>query len=76
MQDVKIIATKMCAHCANLVREFKDLGVDCEVLFIEDHPGLVEQHAIRHSPNVMIDGQVVCRGQPTTAELRTLLTQC
>ena len=44
--------------------------MDYEVLFVEDHPEVVEQFAIRHSPSLTIDGKVVCQQQPTEAELR------
>lgn len=68
--DVKIIATRTCSHCPNLERELKDLGIDYEVLRVEDHPELAEKYAIRHSPNLVVDDEVVFRRQPSGSELK------
>ncbi|NDP49548.1 MAG: thioredoxin family protein [Sulfuriferula multivorans] len=68
--DVKIVATKVCSHYPGLLSELKDMGVMCEVLFVEEHPEIVELHVIRHSPNLMVNGKVVFRRQPTPLELR------
>lgn len=69
---VQIIATHQCSHRANLERELNDLGVVYEVAFVEEDPDLIPHYQIRHSPNLVVDGQVVCRGQPTEAQLREL----
>lgn len=68
--SVKIIATKTCSHCPNLERELRDLGIRYEVVFVEDHPETVAQYGIRHSPNLVVEEQVVFRGQPSERELR------
>lgn len=68
--DVKIVASKTCSHFQALQHELKDMGIVCEVLFVEDRPDLVALHSIRHSPNLVVDGEVVFRGQPTPLELR------
>lgn len=70
--DVMILATKTCTHRPNLEKELQHLRVSFHVSFVEDHPDLVEQFAIRHSPNLIVDGEVVFRRQPTEAELRAL----
>lgn len=72
---VQIIATHTCSHCPNLERELRDLGVAYEVLYVEEHPEIVKQYAIRHSPNLVVDGRVVFRGQPTEEELRAVLSE-
>jgi hypothetical protein len=46
---VRIIATRNCSHYHNLERELKDLAVVYEVLFVEDHPEIVQRYNIRHS---------------------------
>lgn len=69
---VQIIATHQCSHRANLEHELKDLGMDYEVVFVEENPDLLSRYQIRHSPNLVVDGKVVCRGQPTEAQLREL----
>jgi len=39
---------------------------------VEDNPEIAQRYAIRHSPNLVV-GEVVYRGQPSEAELRSLL---
>ena len=71
--NVQIIATRACSHRPSLERELKDLGVSYTTLFVEEHPELVTRYRIRHSPNLVIDGQVVCQGLPAEHELARLL---
>lgn len=70
---VQIIATRTCSHRPHLEQELRELGVAYEVLYVEEHPEVVTQFDIRHSPNLVVDGRVICRGQPSEGELRTLL---
>ena len=70
--DIFIIATQGCNHCTNLKHELSDLGVNCEVKFTEENPDLVEKYQIRHSPNLIVNGEVAFRRQPTEAELKEL----
>ncbi len=72
--DVMIIATKACTHRKNPEKELECLGVPYHVHFLEDHLGLVEKLAIRHSPNLIVDDDVVFRKQPTVAELHTFFS--
>jgi len=71
--DVKIIATKECAHRPNLEHELQQLGVEYELIFVEDAPDVVKQFNIRHSPNLVLDDEVVFRSQPSEEELKTAL---
>lgn len=71
--NVKIIATRGCNHRPNIERELKDLGIPYEVIYAEDDPESVKRYHIRHSPNIVVDDEVVCRGQPSEGELRVLL---
>ncbi len=71
--DIYIIATKGCSHCANLKRELENLGYQSEIKFAEEHPDLVQKFSIRHSPNLIINEEVVFRHQPTEAELKEVL---
>ena len=73
--DVIIIATKACSHRPNLERELKHLQVKYSVAFVEEQPELAQRFAIRHSPNLIVDGEVVFRGQPTENEMRTYFEQ-
>ena len=67
--DVMIIATKACTHRQNLEKELKSLRIPYSVHFVEDHADLVEKFSIRHSPNLIVDDEVVFRKQPTDLEL-------
>ncbi|MCO6414505.1 MAG: thioredoxin family protein [Thiogranum sp.] len=71
--NVTLIATRGCSHRANLEHELQNLGVDYELIIVEENPEFVEAFDIRHSPNLMVDGKIVCRGQPSETELRELL---
>lgn len=71
--NVTIIATRGCSHCQNFAKELDDLGVTYDIQYVEDNPGIVEKYTIRHSPNLLVDGELVCRRQPTETELRTYL---
>ena len=71
--NVKIIATHTCSHRPNMEKELSDLGVAYEVLYAEDHPEVVARYHIRHSPNLVVNDEVVCRGQPDEGELKRLL---
>lgn len=68
--DIYIIATKGCSHCSNLKHELSDLGYECEIKFAEDYPELVEKFQIRHSPNLVVNEEVVFREQPTEGQLK------
>ncbi len=70
--NVQIIATHQCTHRSNLEHELAELGIPFEVVFIEENPDYIARYQIRHSPNLVVNGEVVCRGQPTEAQLRDL----
>ena len=70
--DVKIIATRSCSHSQGLQHELRDMGISFEVLIVEDHPDVVATHGIRHSPNILVNDEVVFRGQPTPLELHKI----
>jgi len=67
--DVMIIATKACRHCKNLEKELESLRISYRVCFVEDCADLVQKFGIRHSPNLIVDDEVVFRKQPTEVEL-------
>ena len=67
--DVKIIATKACTHRHNLEKELECLRIPYRVCFVEDCADLVQKFSIRHSPNLVVDDEVVFRKQPTEVEL-------
>lgn len=71
--NVKIIATKSCSHRPNLEHELQQLGVEYELIFVEDAPDVARQFNIRHSPNLVLDDEVVFRSQPSEAELKAAL---
>ncbi len=67
--DVIILATKACMHGKNLSKELECLKIPYRYCFVEDHPDLVQKFSIRHSPNLVVDEEVVFRKQPTEVEL-------
>jgi len=67
---VQIMASRDCSHRPNLERELNDRGIDYELVFVEDRPQLAQRLGIRHSPYLVVDDQVVFRGQPGETELR------
>jgi len=67
--DVIIIATKACTHRKNLEKELECLHIPYRMYFVEDRADLVQKFSIRHSPNLIVDNEVVFRKQPTEAEL-------
>jgi rhodanese-related sulfurtransferase/glutaredoxin len=72
--NVMIIATKDCTHRQNMEKELEFLGIPYHLHFVEDHADLAAKFSIRHSPNLIVDGAVVFRRQPTGTELRALFS--
>lgn len=70
--NVKIIATRDCSHRPNLEHELNQLGIDYELVFVEDAPDVVAKYKIRHSPNLVVDDEVLFRCQPTEQELKAI----
>ncbi len=73
--NVIIIATKTCSHRPTLERELQELKIPHQVMYVEDHPDLVEKYHIRHSPNLLVGDEVAFRGQPTEGEIQAYFTQ-
>ncbi len=65
-----IIATRGCSHCSNFSKELDDLGIAHKVKYAEDEPELCQKLTIRHSPNLVVDGEVIFRSQVDETELR------
>jgi len=70
--EVLVIATKNCAHCINMSKELDDINIEHRIIYAEDDIELCQKLAIRHSPNLVIDGEVAFRRQPTENELRSV----
>ncbi len=69
--DVQLLVTQTDFCLPNLKRKLDDVGINYSVEYIEENPDLVELNHIRHSPNILINGSLIFRAQPTLAELRT-----
>lgn len=69
--DVMIVATKECSHRRGLSKELDEIGVEHRVVYAEDEPEICRQLVIRSSPNLVVNGAVVFRRQPTEQELRS-----
>ena len=77
MKNVLIIATKDCQQRHILKEHLKEIGVRCTVKCVDDDPELIKKYGITNAPNIIIDGEVVFRGQsdqhlPSLAELREM----
>ncbi|ANG63094.1 hypothetical protein A8C75_11840 [Marinobacterium aestuarii] len=72
---VQLLVTKTDFTVANIEREFRDLGIGYQVNYLEDHPELVSRHNLRHSPNILIDGELAFQHQPTETELKAYFQQ-
>ncbi|WP_057830383.1 hypothetical protein [Colwellia sp. TT2012] len=68
---VQLLVTQTDFCLPNLMRELEDVGINYSVEYIEDNPELVASHHIRHSPNILINGSLIFRSQPSIGELRT-----
>lgn len=68
--DVTLLVTKSDFCLPNLQDEFQCLAVPYHIEYIENNPELVITHNIRHSPNILVNGQLVFRYQPGLAELK------
>ena len=68
--NAMIMATKDCSHCQNFSRELENIGIHHSVVYCDDNPELVRKYGIRHSPNLIVNGEVVFREQPTEGELK------
>jgi len=69
--DVQLLVTQTDSGLLDLKRKLDDVGIDYSVAYIEDNANLVESNHIRHSPNILINGSLIFRSQPTIAELKT-----
>ena len=67
---VQLLVTRDDACLTNLEHEFRDLGISYQVDYLEEHPELISTLQIRHSPNILVDGVVAFRRQPTQGELK------
>ena len=70
--EVMVLATRGCSHCKNMSKELNDLQIAHAVRYVEEEPELCQKLQIRHSPNLIVDGKVVFRRQPTEQELKDL----
>ena len=73
--NIMIIATKSCNHRFTMERELQHLGLDYQMIYVEDNPQIVAKYAIRHTPNLIINEKVVCRSLPSEGELKILISK-
>lgn len=76
MKEVTIAVSKTCPHRQILARYFEEHGIPCTVKYIEENPEFAREHELTRSPNVLVDGEVVCRGMPTPEELERIRQTC
>lgn len=68
--NVVILATRSCQHRPVLEKYLKHLGIEYKVKYFENHPEKFEQLGLRHSPNLIVDGEVVFKDMPSLQTLR------
>lgn len=68
--EIVIIATRDCHHRPLLEEHLRKLGLEYRVQFFEDDPEPVKKFHLRHSPNLLVDGDVAFRDMPSLPELR------
>ena len=68
--NIQLLVTKTDFNRPNIEKEFEHLGMKYKVDYIEDHPELVSMLNIRHSPNIIIDGELAFQRQPSENELK------
>lgn len=73
--NVIIIATKGCSHCVNLSKELNNIKVEHNIVYVEDEPELCQELHIRHSPNLVVNKEVVFRYQPNEKELKSFFSK-
>lgn len=66
--DVLVFATKSCPHRAHMERWLRELDVDFRLVFVDDEPERAESFALHHSPSLVIDGELVFHGMPSSAD--------
>lgn len=66
---IQLFVTKTDFSLPNLEKELNLLDLDYEILYIEDNPELVAALNIQHSPNILVNGKLAFRNQPSENEL-------
>ncbi len=61
---ITIAATKTCNHRSILEQQLQDAGLQYEVMYFEDHPGLIETYKLKTSPLLIVNDKVVSVGMP------------
>lgn len=66
---VELAVTRSCRHRALLETELKRLGIPCSIRYVEEDEEFQKKHAIKGSPNILVDGKLVFRGMPAISDL-------
>lgn len=70
---VLVPVTRSCGHRPILERKLAEMGIEHEVKYVEDHPGLQERFGVTTSPNLIVDDTLIFAGWPEAAELKASL---
>ncbi len=73
--EVILFVTRSCYHRSLIEAELKARHIDYEIRYVEDNPELVAQHGIKHSPNLIVDDELIYRGMPELPELKRFLDE-
>lgn len=69
--NVLLIATKTCTHRPNLERELRDLSIEYRFVIGKDESETAQKYAIRRSPVLAVNDEVVFSGHPTAGKSAT-----
>jgi predicted thioredoxin/glutaredoxin len=70
--EIIIAATKSCNHRPILEQELKDVGINYELKFYEEHPEIFEKFNLKTSPLLICNGELVSAGMPSHEKILEL----
>lgn len=71
--DIVLFATKSCPHRPLMEGWLRGLDVAYRVAYAEEEPEETARLGIQHSPCLVIDGELVFQGMPSSAEFESRL---
>jgi len=72
---VQLLVTQTDFNRPNIEHELQNLGIAYQVIFVEEQPELVAALHIRHSPNLIVDGELAFQRQPSVDELKAYFSR-
>ena len=73
--NIRIIATKTCSHRPELEKQLQEAELQYKLLYLEDHPELIETYKLKTSPLLVVDHKIVSVGMPEQNQIIELKKQ-